>query len=361
MRSLVLLFVVVSLALSPGCGFKDIDKRIFVIAIGVDKGKEKKYEVTFKLIIPTPAIEPGKSEFQLVSRESDSISEAIKLLNSEVDKELDMGHAKIIILSSELAQENVQETLNGFIRRRDIQRIEYLALGEPSAKSILEVKPKSEILPSNSMFLIFGDEGTESPFFVAAYLFDYYRRMIGEGIDPYLPIISKTKDTFEINQMALLNKKNIVMTLNSDESGIFSQLVKKQTNLEIVASEGEIDYALSVEEIDYEYDISEINPEKTQINMTVNIEAIAEESNQRLFDKDWRELEKIAEKQIKARYLSLLEKMKSNKVDPVGFGLRYIATHSNGQKDLEKWKQIYPNAKFNIKVNVNLKGTGLIK
>ncbi|MFC0273975.1 MULTISPECIES: hypothetical protein [Bacillaceae] len=41
MRRIAGIFIIVSLLFSSGCGFKDIDKRFFIVAIGVDKGKEK--------------------------------------------------------------------------------------------------------------------------------------------------------------------------------------------------------------------------------------------------------------------------------------------------------------------------------
>ncbi|WP_375090269.1 Ger(x)C family spore germination protein [Peribacillus sp. RS7] len=355
------IMVIISLLFTSGCGFKDIDKRFFVVAIGVDKGKEKNYEVSIKLVIPSSAIEPGKSKFQVVSREADSISEALQTLNSEVDKELDMGHTKMIIISRELGNEKVPEVLNGFMRRRDIQRIEYLALGEPSAKAILETNPKSERLASNSLFLIFGDEGTESPFIVTEYLYDFYKRMLEHGKDPFLPIINIREDRFEINRVSIFNKEKMVMTLSSEETAIFSQLAHKHSNIEIEASEGDKRYALSVDDYDYSYNFSDSNLENPKINMDVTIKTIAVESNQPLFDKDWSELEVIVEKQIKDRYMSLLEEMKMNKVDPIGFGLRYLATHQNGDQDWEKWKKIYPKVEFNINVNVTLKGTGAIK
>ncbi|MCM3405338.1 Ger(x)C family spore germination protein [Cytobacillus oceanisediminis] len=317
--------------------------------------------MTIKLVIPSPTIEPGKSKFQLVSREADSIPEALKLMRSDVDKDLDMGHCKIVILNSELGQENFPETLYWFIRRHDVQRIEYIALAEPSAKALLELSPKSERLAANSLFLIFGQEGTETPLIVTVYMYDFYSRMLEKGKDPYLPIITIREEAYEINRVALFNKEKIVMTLSTEETGIFSQLVRKQSQLVIKASEGGLNYVLSVEDYDHKYYISESNPHNPQINMDVTIKAVAEESNQPLFDKDWTKLEEIAEKQIKDRYLTLFEQMKRNEVDPIGFGLRYIATHHNGEKDWEKWNQIYPKVKFNVKINVILKGTGVIK
>jgi spore germination protein KC len=359
MRRIWTMMICLCLLFTSGCGFEDIDQRFFIVAIGVDKGKVKKYEVTLKLVIPSPAIEPGKSKFQLISKEADSLSDALKFLSSEVDKELDMGHAKVIIFSKAIGEEDIKEPLLSFIRRRDIQRIEYLALGEPSAKKLLELSPKSERLAADSLFLMFGKGGTDSPFITTEYLYDFYRKMLEKGTDPFLPIITEGEGAFQINRAALLNKQKVVMTLSKDETGVFNQLLRKKSNYEIVASEAGLKFALSVEDLQYKYTISETTPPK--INMKITIKAVAEESNQSLFDRDWKPIEKIAEKQMEKKYETLLEEIKNNHIDPLGFGLTYLATHHNGEKDWKKWTQLYPKMTFDVNVNVILKGTGIIK
>ena len=153
MKKLMIIMMFLLLINISGCGFKDIDKRFLVVAIGVDKGEVKKYNVTLKLIIPTALVSPGQSKYQLIHYEGDSISEAIEYLRSEIDKQLDLGHAKITIIGEALAQDQISNHFDWFIRRRGIQRIEYVALGQPSAKDILSLSQQSERLAGNSLIL----------------------------------------------------------------------------------------------------------------------------------------------------------------------------------------------------------------
>ncbi|TLS48808.1 Ger(x)C family spore germination protein [Paenibacillus antri] len=361
MRKLVVILLSFTLLLLPGCGFKDIDKRFFVVAIGVDKGMEKKYKVTFKLAIPSPQIKPGQGDFQLVSREANNISEAIELMKSDVDKEFDMGHAKIAVLGKELASEEITEAVDWFIRSHDIQRIEYAALGEPSAEEILALGPKSERLAANSLILSFGREGTESSFIVTEYLYDFYDRLLETGKDPFLPIIKIRGDTYEINRVALFDKEKLKMILNAEQTRIFNQLVSKHSRFGIRVDEEDVHFSLSVQKYDYSYKISTPSNEKPSINMVVTIKGQVAESDRMLFGRNWEELEESAERAVQKSYLNLLEKIKKNNVDPVGFGLKYIATRRNGLKDWEQWQKIYPDAQFNIRVNVILENTGEIK
>jgi len=98
-----------------------MDKRFFVLALGVDKSDDKgsKYRVSLKLAIPSSKIEPGQAKSQILTEEANNFPDAIRLLKSKVDKELDFGHTKMLIIGETLAKEDVTECVDFFVRRRD--------------------------------------------------------------------------------------------------------------------------------------------------------------------------------------------------------------------------------------------------
>lgn len=51
------------IVLMAGCGFKDIDNRLFIIGIGVDPSEKEEghYKVTLKLSIPVASIKQEKN------------------------------------------------------------------------------------------------------------------------------------------------------------------------------------------------------------------------------------------------------------------------------------------------------------
>ena len=91
--------VILSILLSA-CGFKDIDKNVFVAAIGIDKSnnQDKPYKVTLKLYVPTSSFKQApEPEYAYISMECKTISDAILILTSKVDKKLEFGHSKMIV------------------------------------------------------------------------------------------------------------------------------------------------------------------------------------------------------------------------------------------------------------------------
>ena len=153
-----------------GCAFKDIDKRFFVVAVAFDQSdnKDKPIKVTLKLGVPFAQVEPGKSNLdQIESADSKTVSGAVELLEARTDKKLDFSHAKIFIIGEGLAKENVKDVTDWTFRQRDVQQIAYLSIGSPTALNVLKVKPPSERLPGNALFLSFGDEGADSQYLVS--------------------------------------------------------------------------------------------------------------------------------------------------------------------------------------------------
>ncbi|MFD2881330.1 hypothetical protein ACFTAO_44390 [Paenibacillus rhizoplanae] len=93
------------------------------------------------------------------------------------------------------------------VRRRDIQLIINFAVGRPGALEVLQVKPPSERIPSNSLILAMSGQGTESPFISSVYSYQLMRSIYEKGIDPILPIIEVPEENqFLIDKIALLDK-----------------------------------------------------------------------------------------------------------------------------------------------------------
>lgn len=360
----VLIWLAISYLLT-GCGFKDIDKRYLVMAVGVDKSdiKDKPYRVSLKLAIPTSQIRPGQSNtFHLISDDAPTITEAVRHLKSKVDKELDFSQNKMIVFGTKIGEERLnRETIDWFLRRSEIQGIAFMAIGDPTAEQVLNVRPKSERLPADSMLMSFDQEGTESSFIVTEFLFDYHRRLSEKGLDPYLPVIRPLKETYLIDRVAVFDKEKIKAILNPEETRIFNELSKKIRNFDIETKKEIVQFALNVNSFGYSYQFDERNPSSPKLMMDVRIRGITEESKQTFYNSQWGRYKEVAETEAAKRYRHVLEKLQSLGVDPIGFGLRYRATHYHGDEDWEKWKAIYPRLEWNIKVNIDLIGSGGIK
>lgn len=344
-----------------GCGFKDIDKRLFVVSIGIDpaKNSEKKFLISLKFAVPV--VEEKSNESFIVSEEADSISEAVRIIKTKVDKEIDFSHAKVIIYNQDVLKPTMEPNLYyWFVRRRDIQEVSWVAVGKPSAIDILKVTPKTERLPSNSLFLALGKDGSESAYIISEFLFDFKKRFSEKGLDPYIPIIEAKKDLFEINKVGLLDKKQLKITLKPEETKILNFFLKDESKSALkIENEGKT-FIIDTAKVKTKYKIITKNQKEPYIKVDVFINGRLEEALFNINNNDLSKYEKIASPEINKAFEKTLVKMQKANVDPIGFGLLYRSRHFE-KDDWETWRRIYPTIKFKVNTKVQIEDTGLVE
>lgn len=365
MRKAFIGVAITLLLLVSGCDFKDIDLRIFVVAIGVDPGEQEgDLRISLKLAIPQGDVTKIDEKVQILTEESPSISEALRRMKSRVEKELDFVHCKSIILGEGLAGKDIRHVLDWAVRRRDIQLILNFAVGRPEALKVLQVKPEAERIPSNSLIQAMSGQGTESPFITSVYSFQLMRNVYEKGIDPILPIIeAKGKNEFLINKVALLDKQKIRVVLTPNETRLYNLLSRPnlQTNLPAHYDGGMYQYY--TESSSSRYKILNTEKDEPLIRYKVKIKAILEENSEAelVTHSMLKEIEAAGEKELEEDLLALLTKIKSTGLDPFGWGLHYGARHFNNETEMKVWKELYSMLDFQVKAEVNIKYSGMIK
>lgn len=359
-----LIFIVIGIVLSlTSCGYKDIDKRAFVVTIGVDQAKsdDKKYKVMLKIAIPTADVKMGEPEFIVSEEESDSISDAVRMIKTKVDKEIDFSHAKAIVFGESVVKDDIEEILDWFIRRRDIQKMAWVGIGKPDAEKILNLKRKVERLPSNSLFLSFGKAGTESVYIVSEYLFDLRKRMTEKGVDPILPILELKEDKyFQIQNAAVLSTNKTGIVLSPEETKIMNLLLNRVKEMDVeVKKQEKVAFFVAVDDADVNYKINLDDNENPKILVNIQMEGIIEEDLSIGEDEKISDYKKMTEEQVKGKVIDLLNKLKKEKLDPIGLGLKYRAS-SFDKDDWEKWQSLYDKVEFDTNVELTLQGTGLL-
>ncbi|MEV5025915.1 Ger(x)C family spore germination protein [Paenibacillus sp. LPE1-1-1.1] len=363
MRLIIRIFLTITaIGMLGGCGFKDIDKRFFVVALGIDlsDNEKKPYRLTLQLAVPSPKIEPGASKVQIETIDTASVAEGVRMLKAYVDKELDFGHCKVFLIGEKLARQDYQNLLQWMSRRRDIQSVADIAIGKPDAETLLQVMPVSERYPGNTLFLSFGADGTESSYTYVESLSDFARRASEKGLDPLMPVIQKdSKESYIINRTALLSKKRMKLVLSPSESQLYNQLAKDFTKSSMHGMFEGMDLVVAITELHSKFQIGKVDGEDT-VTMHVKMTVVFEEAPRGLYETDWASIERALNQEYAKTCVALLKKIQKAKVDPIGFGLRYRATHP-GNGAWKQWQSMYPAIKFKVLADIKIEGTGLIK
>ncbi|MEK3687678.1 Ger(x)C family spore germination protein [Paenibacillus sp. FSL R10-2736] len=363
-RAVCLLLLLMCMTVT-GCNFKDIDRRIFVVAIGIDSGKvEGTFKVSLKLAIPQGDVTKIDEKMQILTEESESISEALRRMKSKVEKELDYVHCKTIILGEQIAAKDIRHVIDWAMRRRDIQSILNFAIGRPGALEVLQVKPPSERIPSNSLILAMSGQGTESPFISSVFSYQLMRSIYENGIDPILPIIeAQGEEQFLINKVALLDKSKLKLVLTPDETRLFNLLSRSNLRTNFPAHLGGGMYQYYTESSSSGYRIVTQQEDNPYIRYNIKIRAILEENSTEdmVTHHMLKEIGESGAAELSKAVTALLIKIRDSGMDPMGWGLHYGARHWNNDTEMAVWESLYPRLEFQVKADVDVKYSGMIK
>ncbi len=315
-----------------------------------------------KVAIPKGDPKEPESDFVILSSNSDSITEGLSLMKSQIDKELVYGHNNSILIGENLAKSNIQPLLEFFVRRPDIQMTSYLSMAKPNAFEVLNFKPAEEMVSGNFLKSFFDFSKTESPYIDSLFLFDAYRRETEEGINIAMPIVEKKKTQLAVDQIALFNKYKMLMELSSNESETFRLLTTGIYNGNLNLRNKNGIYVINLENgkskyklIDKDRGIKAKYMIKIKADIEEKITGLATISESEIAD-----LRKQVEDKIEAEATNLLSKIKKKEIDPIGFGLRYMSRDSEN-RNMDLWDKKYPKLSFTIQSKVEIKGTGLIQ
>ncbi|KRG12383.1 Ger(x)C family spore germination protein [Lederbergia galactosidilytica] len=361
----IILFVFSLTPFLSSCGFKDIDKRIFVQGIAIDYtgNEEKPYRVTLKLAIPTGSLkEASGNKYGYLSREDSSLAGAIRFLKTHADKEPDFGHSQIILLGEKLLDHNIEDVMDFIFRRRDIQMIAWVAVGQPTAEDVLKTEPVSEMAASNLLTNLFSRNGVESAYTVSTFLFELRRGLFEPGIDPVLPVIqtNKKKTKVRVNKSIILKNDRKHFHLSSKHTKSYNVLGKEINKYDLRVKDQDNHFLLAIDSIDVNYKI-DTSGETPVIKMKVKLAGIIEESFEDMPASKLDHYSKLASKTAKKNTIEFLKMLQEENADPLGFGLRYRATRIHNRDTNEEWKELYPNVKFDVQVKASVKSTGTIE
>lgn len=364
-RRFIITSIVLLMLLQSGCGFKDIDKRIFVLSIGIDHSdnEEKPYKITLKLAVPSGSIKEAGTKYTYLTKESESIASAVRLLKSHVDKEIDFGHAKVIVFGEDILDHDMNEVIDFFVRRRDIQKMSWVAVGKPSAENVLKAEPSSEKSGSHALFNFFDQDGVESIYIVSTYLFDFYRRMSEKGYDSILPVISSSdnKKKLVVNNSILLANNKEPIKLSPEETKLYNVMANNIEKLNLTVKRDELLFTVSIDSSKTNYKIITKPKQKPVLKMNVTMKGVIEEANQPMNPSKLSTYNKYVSKDLEKQLTDLLTKLQENNADPIGFGLRYQASKLHTEKTYKEWLQLYSELSFDVHVKVSIMSTGIIE
>lgn len=193
MKKYVKFSVITGLLLTlTACVGEEPNDIAYITALGIDKN-ENGFKYTIQFANPTKisggAAEQGGSGGNIVENitvEGPTIYSGLNSADAIVSKDLSLAHAKIIVVSEEIAREGLSGFAEVISRNNDIRPDVYLAVSEDAGKYLESVKPVIELNPVKYYQLTYGNKkGGPLPQKDAA---DFFMAVRSGDIDCPLPL-----------------------------------------------------------------------------------------------------------------------------------------------------------------------------
>jgi spore germination protein KC len=155
-RALKLGIVLLATLLLTGCwSYRDPDEVAWVVALGLDRGRENVLTVTLQIALAVkiaggePAAGGGGGSVLVVSMEAPSLMAALEMPHAWIDRKIDFSHTMVVIFGRELAETDFDTHLAPLVRFQEFRPGTHVLVANGRAEDLLrKADPVLEISPA---------------------------------------------------------------------------------------------------------------------------------------------------------------------------------------------------------------------
>lgn len=189
--SIVIMCVVLLLGFNASYTSLNIDNLAYVVAIGIDVGKNDVYKVSFQFI---PRSSEEKSESSTSSNggktvintvEAPSLNTAINLTNSYLARKINLSHCKVIIFSEKVATYGISKEIYSLINNSQARPSANIIICKNSAERY--IKDTNPILENliTKYYELFPNSGKYTGYIYNATLGDFFNQLVSNTCEPF--------------------------------------------------------------------------------------------------------------------------------------------------------------------------------
>lgn len=367
------LMIVLNIMIISGCwNYTEINEVAIAVGAAVDYDK-KEDQIILTVEVVYPTIEAGETKMKpgIITSKGKNFFDAIRNTVSKEGKKLFWAHAKLIIISKEIA--NNQElliSLMDFIKRDAEYRDDmWIVLSrEKTAREILKTDVLIQDIVSFHLEDILKNEQPISKY-NAVPLWKFVDDLSAEGISPTLPTARirnyKNKKIAEVYGTAVFKGAKVMGWLNGDETKSLLFIIDKIKGGVIVVeqkmSTRPVKIALEIFENKTKTEAVYENEDltmKIHIKTTVNINELDSQVD---FISKNEIVKKNAEKLIENKVKKVIRKVQKEYNSDI-FGFAGVIERQN--PDLWKaikpnWDNVFKNLNIEVNVEMNIRGSAL--
>lgn len=392
------LIIIIIVAFSSSYASLNIDNLAYVFAIGIDASDENNIEVTFEFSTTTGSSESGSTEKSkpiINSVTASSLSSAINLMDSYLEKEINLSHCKAIIFSEEIAYNGISDEIYTLINNTQVRPSTNIIISKCKAKYYIEqTKPELESSVSK-YFEILADSSRYTGFIPDSTIGGFFNSLICKDCDPYA-ILGGVNQSESQNTTTNNNEKDF--SVKANDSSIQGEVGTENIGLAVFKNDrivGELDaleticfmtlkndinrflisvpdpvhegnyidiYFMPYDSTNIKVDTSSASPYiKVKVKLSGKIYSMSEDASY-LQPEILHAISSSCNSYLEYAISDFLYKTsKDFHCDIIGFGQHSLSNfYTTRESENYKWLESYKNAFFDVKVDTSVESGMLI-
>jgi spore germination protein KC len=358
------------MAVISGCWSSSELKDVAIVAgVGIDLAGKEQIEVSTQTVKPGEVKKNKPGAVAVQSSTGFTVFEAARDLIIKAGKKQNWQHINAYIISEEAAKAGVTPRIDFVTRDHEPRFRMNVLVAKGKAKDILNLKSKSNPIPSAAMKTILEEQKSlaKAP---EVELHDFVEKLMEPYKDPYLPIIRKEKEDFNIFGTAIFKEDKMVGELTPRETrGMLRVLGEVKGGIQIVKfaspHKDKTNY-LSIEIKKSKASIhAKIVKNKPQIIIKIKETGFLGSMTQpiELDDKTIKKIEQAyantIKKEVEHAVSKIQKELKSNVLSFAGVINREDKNY--WKEHYQEWETLYPSLDVIVHVKTHMPENGLIR
>lgn len=374
-RFVCLLLIFTSIFVTGCWDMRDIDKRLLVGNVGIDKSKEpRKFVFTYTMPV-VRQIAGGQGggggggseggEVKPVMLESTiaySVTDGARNLALRLNRELFFEHMRVVVIGEDLAREGIKPIINPFMRQIEFNRRSRIAIVEGKAKDLLKVEPWVEVVKAEYFEDLFcGCNQTGK--FINADLGSTLDQLHAFNGNVLMSKITPGKSEVDIGGAAVLKNYKLIGWLTKRETQganfFLGNIRGGDIALHDKKGRGHITFIITGQNRNFKLVSTDDIP---QFSLKVTVEGNLADTTEGnvISSKELKKIEKKVSSEIKSEIQAAINKtQKVYRTDVLRICDYMHKFHPKIWKNYKKdWEQIFPEVNIDVKVTTNINGVG---
>ena len=187
--SIFILIILLLLGFYSSYNLLKIDNLAFVVAVGIDKANtDNNLKISFQIAKPSSMSESNsdKGSTTIINTvETSSISSAVNLMNSYIEKQINFSHCRLVVFSEAVAVDGISDIIYTLANNVQVRPSTNIIVSKTDAKYYLENSITNlESLPVK-YYDIFPNSSNYTGYISDSTLGDFYNALNSDVYEPY--------------------------------------------------------------------------------------------------------------------------------------------------------------------------------